>query len=93
MLTHVVCFKFADFDAAAEAGRRLRAMKGRIPTLVYIDAGVDVTRNDRSYDLALVTRFIGKAGLDAYEVHPVHQEVVAYIKTVAEATVAVDFVS
>ena len=40
---------------------------------------------------ALITRHEDEAGLDAYQVHPVHQDVVAYIKSVASGSVAVDF--
>ena len=91
MLTHIVLFRFENMDHAAEAGRRLRAMKGQIPSLTDIEAGVDITRSGRSYELALITRHEDQAGLDAYQVHPVHQEVVTYIKSVASGSVAVDF--
>ena len=93
MLTHVVCFKFESSDIAAEAARQLLSMAGKIPTLRQIEAGVDIVRSARSYELALVTRFDDLAGLDAYQVHPVHVEVAAYIKTHSKASVAVDFES
>ena len=91
MLTHIVLFRFESMDNAEEAGRRLRSMKGQIPTLIDVEAGVDITRSGRSYELALITRHEDQAGLDAYQVHPVHQEVVAYIKSTASGSVAVDF--
>jgi len=91
MLIHVVLFRFEDLDAAKEAGERLRAMGGRIPGLLQVEAGVDITRSGRSYELALITRHPDQAALDAYQVHPVHQEVVAYIKAHASGSVAVDF--
>ena len=91
MLTHVVCFKFGSLDHAHEACRRLLSLQGQVPTLREIEAGVDITRSERSYDLALITRFDDEAGMDAYQVHPAHQEVVAYIRSVAMGAVAVDF--
>lgn len=91
MLTHVVCFRFDSLEDAAGARDRLLAMAGRIPTLQGIEAGVDTTRSERSYELALLTRHADRAGLDAYAVHPVHQEVVAWIKARARGSVAVDF--
>ena len=93
MLTHIVLFRFESMDNAEEAGRRLRSMKGQIPTLIDVEAGVDITRSGRSYELALITRHEDQAGLDAYQVHPVHQEVVAYIKSTASGSVAVDFLA
>jgi hypothetical protein len=91
MLTHVVCFQFPDPADADEAVRRLAAMGGRIPALLGIDVGRDVTRSERSYDVALVTRHADLAGMRAYQVHPVHQEVVAWIRSRGPKMVAVDF--
>jgi len=93
MLTHVVCFRFDDLETAAGARDRLLAMAGRVPGLDAIEAGVDTTRSDRSYELALITRHADRAGLAAYATHPVHLEVVAWIKARARGAVAVDFES
>jgi hypothetical protein len=91
MLTHVVCFKFTNPDVAQEVKERLLSMVGRVPSLRHIEAGVDVVRSARSYDVALVTRFDDLAGLEAYQVHPVHQEVAAFIREHATNIVAVDY--
>lgn len=91
MLTHVVCFKFDDLQIAAQVRDRLLAMAGRIPSLRGIEAGVDELRSPRSYDVALITRFDDLAGLEEYVVHPVHQEVVEFIKPLSKGAVSVDF--
>lgn len=91
MLTHVVLFKFADSAAAQTAADKLAAMEGRIETLRAIEVGVDISKSARSFDVALITRFDDQAGLDAYAVHPVHLEVVAYIKAHADKSIVVDF--
>lgn len=91
MLTHVVCFKFTDPEDAAEAARRLSSMEGRVPALQGIEVGIDITRSGRSYDLALITRHADMAGMQAYQVDPVHQEVVAWIRGRGPSMVAVDF--
>ncbi len=93
MLTHVVCFKFDATDIAEEAARRLLSMAGKVPSLLSIEAGVDVVRSARSYDVGLITKFDDLAGLEAYQVHPVHVEVANYIKTHSKGSVAVDFVT
>src|SRR5690606_25336691 len=93
MLTHVVCFKFDDLQTAEDVKARLQAMAERIPSLRAIEAGVDVLRSPRSYDVALITRFDDLAGLEAYQVHPVHQEVVEFIKPRSRGAVSVDFES
>ena len=93
MLSHIVLFRFEDLELARQAATRLLAMKGRIPSLLDVEAGVDIVRSARSYELGLITRFDDVAGMDAYQVHPVHQEVVAFIKQHASGSVAVDFLS
>lgn len=93
MLTHVVCFRFPDLDLAAQARDKLLAMAGKVPSLRGIEAGVDVTRSGRSYDLALITRHDDQDGLAAYATDPVHLEVVAWIKQHAQGSIAVDFTS
>lgn len=92
MLTHVVLFSFEDLDHAEQARQRLLAMKGQIPALLDIEAGLDTTRSPRSMELALITRHADRAGLEAYAGHPVHLEVVAFIKAHASGAKAVDFV-
>lgn len=91
MLTHVVCFKFEDLQIAEQVKVRLLSMAGRVPSLRAIEAGVDVLRSPRSYDVALITRFDDLAGMEEYQVHPVHQEVAGFIKQHSKGSVAVDF--
>ena len=93
MLTHVVLFKFADPAAAKTAADKLAAMDGRIETLRAIEVGLDVSKSARSFDVALITRFEDQAGLEAYAVHPVYLEVVAYIKAHAEKSIVVDYLA
>jgi len=69
------------------------SMKGQIPALIDIEVGVDIVRSGRSYDLALITRHTDLAGMEAYQVHPVHQELLAWVKPRVTKVVAVDFVS
>lgn len=91
MVTHIVCFDFGTVEEARTACQLLESMSGRIPSLLGIEAGLDFTRSERSYHLGLVTRHADRAGLLAYQDHPVHREVAAYIRTHSTRSVAVDF--
>lgn len=96
MITHIVFFKLADPSAAAIATtkEKLLGMEGRIPFLRHLEVGVDVIRSERSYDIALVTKFDSLDDLQAYQVHPVHAgEVVPHMKSVCSSIVAVDYES
>ncbi|GAB6181562.1 Dabb family protein [Desulfotomaculum defluvii] len=91
MITHIVCFKFKDPASSQIVREKLMALKGKIPELRHLEVGVDVIRSQRSYDLALIARFDNLDDLNTYQVHPDHQEVVKYIGTVVESSVAVDY--
>jgi hypothetical protein len=91
MVVHVVLFKFSDASHASEARSRLCAMQGRIPGLLGVEAGVDFTRSQRSFDLALITRHESREALAVYQTHPVHEEVAAFIRSKMTGAAAVDF--
>lgn len=96
MITHIVLFKLADPTPAAVAAVRdkLLSMQGKIDQLRHLEAGTDVIRSERSYDVALVTRFDSLDDLQAYQVHPYHAgEVVPLMKSVCSSIVAVDYQS
>lgn len=93
MIKHIVFFKLKDpstdnIDRTVEV---LRNMKDKIPQLRSLEAGRDIVRSERSYDLALVVEVDHLEDLQAYQVHPVHQEVIRYINEVKDHTLSVDF--
>lgn len=94
MITHIVLFKLAEPTAEnLEATRdKLLSMNGKIELLRHLEVGVDVIRSERSYDIALTTRFDSLEDLQAYQIHPYHAgEVVPHMKSVCSAIVAVDY--
>jgi hypothetical protein len=96
MITHIVFFKLAEPTPANIAATRdkLLSMGGKIAELRHLEVGVDVIRSERSYDIALVTKFDSLDALQAYQVHPYHAgEVVPHMKAVCSATAAVDYES
>jgi hypothetical protein len=96
MITHIVLFKLAEPTAEnVEATRnKLLSMDGKIDLLRHLEVGVDVIRSERSFDIALTTRFDSLQDLQAYQVHPYHAgEVVPHMKAVCSAITAVDYKS
>lgn len=96
MITHIVLFKLADPtpEKITAVRDRLLSMQGRIDLLRHLEAGADVIRSERSYDVALLTRFDSLADLQAYQVHPYHAgEVVPFMKATCSSIVAVDYES
>ncbi len=95
MFTHVVLFKLNDrtLENARQLQAKLLSMTGKIPQIKHMEAGVNVVSSDRAYDVALFQRFDSLADMQAYQQHPAHLEVLAYIKSVIAGSVAVDYES
>ncbi|MUT66897.1 Dabb family protein [Paenibacillus sp. NEAU-GSW1] len=95
MLTHIVLFKLKDGspDNVERTAQVLRDMEGKIDVLKFIEVGIDVLHSERSYHIALTTKFDSMDGLNAYQVHPVHQKVIEHMSQVREASVTVDYES
>lgn len=96
MITHIVFFKLSDPTPANLAAARdlLLSMNGKVEMLRHLEAGIDFVRSERSYDIALYTKFDTKEDLQAYQVHPYHAgTVAAHMKSVCSSVVAVDYES
>ncbi len=96
MVTHIVFFKLKEATPQGidDAKSMLLSMQGKIDLLNYLEVGVDVIRSERSYDLALVTRFSSLEDLQAYQVHPYHADVVLpFMRGCSASVVAVDYLS
>lgn len=94
---HIVTWKLAEPDAetrgeqAAELVRRLKALEGVVPELLGLSAGVNIAYPEANWDVSLVADFASLSDLEAYQVHPAHQEVGTYVRSIVESRVAVDF--
>ncbi len=96
MLIHIVCWKYkpeVDEEVRNRHRAELRALAGVITGIERFDVGADILHLDRSYETGLVAVFPDRAGLDAYTVHPEHQRVAAFGKSLAEHAVSVDFMN
>lgn len=95
MITHIVMFKLKDRSAESieRTAQVLRYMEGKIDVLKHLEVGVDVLHSERSYDIALVTKFESMEALEVYQVHPVHKKVIEHMSQVRDASVSVDYVS
>lgn len=94
MITHIVFFKLKDRSPAsiASAQDKLLSMNGRVQQLRHLEVGVDFVHSERSYDIALYSRFDSRDDLQAYQVHPYHSgDVIPYMKSVCESIAAVDY--
>ena len=78
----------SDLTAAANSG----AMAPQdVETLWTALEATSRSPQERSFDIALRTRHRSWDELNAYQVHPIHQEVLKHMKSVVEKSVAVDW--
>jgi hypothetical protein len=93
MITHIVLFKLKDRSqqSIARTVQVLKDMEGKIEELKFLEVGVDIIHSERSYDIALVTKFESMDGLNAYQVHPVHKKVIEHMAEVRESSASVDY--
>lgn len=94
-LTHVVMSNLKDTspENVQAVLAKLRSLEGNVTTLRSIEVGVNVVHSDRAFDICLITRFDDLAGMEAYQVHPYHQQVLAFMRDRVAKVVAVDFES
>lgn len=96
MLTHIVMFKLKEPtpENIAAAKEKLLSMQGNVPMLRHLEVGVDVVRSERSYDIALNTKFDSLEDLQAYQVHPYHGgDVAPFMREMSAAVAVVDYES
>lgn len=93
MVRHIVLFKIKDEfrSEIPDMVEKFYGMKGKIEGLVNLEAGADFLHSDRSYDVALITEFVSREALEAYQTHPVHLPVKRRMGEVRISSVACDY--
>lgn len=97
MIRHLVLWKLATDDAeekariVAEMAERFGALVPLIDGTERLEIHADLGDTDGNWDVVLDSDYRDAAALEAYQVHPAHQEVAAYVRSVVTARVCVDF--
>lgn len=98
MIKHLVFWKLKPSalgrdsrENALEIKSKLESLNGRIPSLLHLEVGLDVLHGPASADVALYSEFADLGALDAYQVHPEHEAVKAFIQEVTSQRMVVDY--
>lgn len=94
MFTHIVLFKLKEStkENLEFLKKAFLSMSGNIKELKELEVGIDVIRSDRSYDIAIITRFDTKEDYLAYDVNEFHVEKVKkVIGSYIEVSKTIDF--
>ena len=86
MIKHIVMWRVKnreDAKAREETCRaikaKIEALRGKIPGMLYIEAGIDFEQSETAMDVVLYSEFESRAALDGYQVHPAHLEMAKFI--------------
>lgn len=93
MVIHTFAFRWKP-GVTAEQRRRvvvaIQNLQGRIPGLEETWVGENFSSRSQGYELGGVMKFASRAALEAYGLHPAHQELLAWLMPLIEP-VEVDF--
>jgi len=94
MFTHIVLFKAKEptKQNLEFFEKTFLSMRGNVKELKELEVGIDVIRSDRSYDVAIITRFDTEEDYLAYDVDEFHVEKVKKaLAPYIEASKTIDF--
>jgi quinol monooxygenase YgiN len=93
MIRHVVLWRLkpGNGDAFPALREALEAQRGRIPGLVRVEVGRNVSLSRRAVDMALLCDFESREALAAYHRHPAHMETRATVDPLAAEHWIVDY--
>jgi hypothetical protein len=91
MIKHIVLFKVNDKSKINEAKEKILDLKNHIPEIIDIEVFSDIVYDESASDFGLITTLKNVDDLDIYAKHPIHQEVIKFIKTIATERRAIDY--
>lgn len=93
MIVHTFLFRWkagVAEDQKERAIREIQALQGKIPGLVETLVGRNISPRSQGYELGGVMKFAELANFEAYNDHPVHQRLLAWLMPLIDP-VEVDF--
>lgn len=69
----------------------LEDLKSKIDVIQHLEVGINFTKSDAAFDVALYSEFKSREDLEKYINHPEHKRVVEFINKVREERYIVDY--
>ena len=100
MITHVVQWKIQDEALGMEKSALMTKLKADLEALhdviediSSLSVGINEVESDAASDVVLISSFADWDALKRYQVHPAHQDVVAFVREIVSERRVVDFES
>lgn len=98
MIKHIVIWRLLDTaegqskaDNLEKATHMLEGLNGKIPGLIKLEMGKDISRGDFSGDLVLYSELESPEALKAYQTHPLHVEAAQFVSAICSERIVVDY--
>lgn len=98
MIKHIVLWQLKDEALGNTKARNMELVKEKlmacaniVPGIVDFEVGLAGEGLECTYDVVLYSTFENKAALDAYQVHPEHEAIKAFIGEVRSARQCMDY--
>ena len=98
MIKHIVIWRlkeFADGRGKEENAKKLKShlesLKSKIKEIKHIEVGINITISDAASDVVLYSEFDSMDDLEAYQRHPEHTRIVAFVNEVRLERRVVDY--
>jgi hypothetical protein len=98
MIVHIVFWRLhatangkSKNDNALETKKRFEALRPIISGMHRLEVGIDFAATEQSSDVALYAEFDSREALDAYQAHPAHQAVAAFLAPLRTERRVVDY--
>jgi hypothetical protein len=82
MVIHTFAFRWksgVSTEQKDRAVREIQALQGQIPGLIETLVGRNISPRSQGYELGGVMKFADRASFDAYNDHPVHRRLLAWL--------------
>ena len=93
MYVHMFAFRWKPEVTPEQKKRALveiAGLQGQVPGLLETHVGTNLSTRGKGYELGGVMKFADKHSLDSYGLHPVHQNLLAWLMPLIEP-IEVDF--
>ncbi len=99
MIKHVVIWKLKEtamgatkYENALAMKTRLEALSEKIPQIISIEVGINITVSATAGDVVLISTFADDEALETYTNHPEHKKVADFVSSVRLERTVVDYV-
>ena len=93
MIKHIVFFKLEDNSNEHKKiiQDKLLSLKNKIDIIKYIEVGINFAKEERAYDLVLISDFESIEDMQSYAINPLHVTIIDYLKSKNTITKIVDY--